>query len=97
MPSPAAARAGLDSPLQPAALFLKLSPSPSQRKRHLPLLETDRVGLQLLPLEPDQVTTSTAAKCLPPRLLTMSAAFGQTGSRARGPLRSPAPHSAHRS
>lgn len=82
MPSPAAARAGLDSPLQPAALFLKLSPSPSQRKRHLPLLETDRVGPQLLPLEPDQVTTSTAAKCLPPRLLTMSAAFGQTGSRA---------------
>lgn len=59
-----------------------LNPSPSQRKRHLPLLETDRVGPQLLPLEPDQVTTSTAAKCLPPRLLTMSAAFGQTGSRA---------------
>lgn len=33
-------------------------------------------------LEPDWVTTSTAANCLSPRILTTSAAFEQTGSRA---------------
>lgn len=60
-PQPEPAR-NLHSSLQ----FSPLNSSTSQRKRHVHLLETDRVGPQLLLLEPDRVTTSTAAKCLPP-------------------------------